>query len=319
MRVDEFVRSQVRAICHPEWYLLAGLGFIALGIWFLLEMRSPTYPDPQLATHNLQPATVPTSANWPMFRGNRALTANVQGTLPTRLRLVWRFETGDAIPGSASIQDGVVYFGSTDGNVYALSLDEGERLWSYDTGDSVEGTPCVLEGAVYIGSSSGFLYVLDATSGNLIWQYEADAEILGSVNWFREGDALRILVGSYDNRLYCLDAVSGDPVWSYEAGNYINGAAAVAGNLAIFGSCAAFLRFISLADGQESHAVETNAYIAGSPAVMDSHVYLGNYDGQFLCVDLHTGDIVWEYLESKTPIFASPAVSERYVVFGSRD
>ena len=50
---------------------------------------------------------------------------------------LWNFSTGYYVDSDPAIVDGVVYFGSEDSKVYALSLDTGELLWSYATGDKI--------------------------------------------------------------------------------------------------------------------------------------------------------------------------------------
>ena len=65
-------------------------------------------------------------ANWPMFRGNPALTGVASGALPDKLSLLWSFKTGGPVKSSAAIVDGRVFIGSGDGNVYALDWATGK-------------------------------------------------------------------------------------------------------------------------------------------------------------------------------------------------
>ena len=46
----------------------------------------------------------------------------------------------------------MVYFGSGDGNVYALSAATGAKLWNFATGAAIFPSPAVANGVVYIGS-----------------------------------------------------------------------------------------------------------------------------------------------------------------------
>ncbi|MFZ9010843.1 MAG: hypothetical protein ACO20W_03000 [Anaerohalosphaeraceae bacterium] len=52
-----------------------------------------------------------------------------------------------------------------------------------------------------------------------------------------ESNRTVVLFGSYDNNLYCLEAQTGNLVFKHPAQSYINGAIAVADNVAVFGSC----------------------------------------------------------------------------------
>src|SRR5205807_3968037 len=55
--------------------------------------------------------------DWPQFRGNHALTGVATSALPDTLKLLWTYEAGESIESSAAIVNGVVYVGSTNGNL----------------------------------------------------------------------------------------------------------------------------------------------------------------------------------------------------------
>lgn len=141
----------------------------------------------------------------------------------------WTFKTANHIAGSAALgydADGrtdAIYFGSTDGRVYAVD-PKGELLWKYDTGDPVRSSPAVgrgpegeRPGIVYVGSGNGVLYALNAADGKRRWSFDTtprDADLRdrndlnGSVALGTNG----IYVGSEAGRLwyipydYCLHA-----------------------------------------------------------------------------------------------------------------
>ena len=76
---------------------------------------------------------------------------------------------------SPAVANGVVYFGSGDGNVYALNASTGALLWMHNTGFQLDSSPVVANGVVFIGgvySSSSTeltLYALNASTGALLW------------------------------------------------------------------------------------------------------------------------------------------------------
>ena len=261
------------------------------------------------------------SASWQIFRGNPALTGIAQGKLNDSLKLKWRFKTGESIKSSPVVDGGKVYIGSGDGNVYALNLSDGQQVWAFKTEDMVESPPCVLNGSVFVGSSDSYLYAIDAKNGTLKWKYKTGAKILGSPNWTKspKNNGIWILVGSYDNYLHCVDSVTGKLIWKYETTNYINGSPAIAGGKAVFGGCDAKVHAISIINGKKLAEIETSAYIAGSAALADKYAYVGNYQGEFVCVDLTAKKIIWTYKNEGNPFFSSPAIGSTQVVFGSRD
>lgn len=261
-------------------------------------------------------------AQWPMHRGGPSLPGVAAGSLPDKPVLAWSFVTGGAILSSPAIVDGVVYFGSSDQAVYALSFADGKKLWSFATDDMIEAPPLVHEGRVFIGSSDFFLYALDAKTGELAWKFETEDKILGGANWWRDADGHdRIVFGSYDTRLYCVDASSGKKLWDYKTDNYVNGTPAILGDRIVFGGCDAVLHVVSAKSGEAvaQIALGDECHVAGSVALAGERVYLGDYGNEFVCVDLQTGERAWAYTNPAHPFFSSPAIGEDRVVFGGRD
>src|SRR5437762_3193943 len=123
--------------------------------------------------------------SWPMFRGGPALKGVASGTLPAKLQLIWKFKTAGPVKSSPAIENGKVFVGSNDGQVYALNLATGVKVWESKTGGPVESSPLALEGKVFVGSSDGSLYALDAKTGTVIWKYATEDKILGAPNWTR--------------------------------------------------------------------------------------------------------------------------------------
>ena len=163
--------------------------------------------------------------SWPIFRGDQNLKGVSKTTIPNTPKLLWSFTTGDNIKSAPVVDKNKVVIGSTDGFVYCLDLT-GKLIWKFETGNSIEAPALVLENTVYIGNLDGTLYALDLNTGKKLWDYECDNQIIGSANWWKEGNTTSIVVGSYDYYLHCVDAKTGKVRWKYESDNFINGAAA---------------------------------------------------------------------------------------------
>jgi glucose dehydrogenase len=67
---------------------------------------------------------------------------------------------------------GAVYFGSGDGNVYALDVATGTLKWKFHTGDVVHASPAISDGTLFIGSWDSYFYALDAASGKEKWRFK---------------------------------------------------------------------------------------------------------------------------------------------------
>ena len=65
-----------------------------------------------------------------MFRGDLAHTGvyKAQG-IPRFSQVKWKFHTDGQVISSPAVADGMVFVGSTDGNLYAVDLASGAQKW----------------------------------------------------------------------------------------------------------------------------------------------------------------------------------------------
>jgi len=91
-------------------------------------------------------------APWPGFHQNPQHTGLSPFRGPPTPALRWKFQTGGGITSSPAVAYGRIYFGSNDGNLYALNL-EGVLLWKFSTPSPIRTTPAVgSDGTIYVGS-----------------------------------------------------------------------------------------------------------------------------------------------------------------------
>jgi outer membrane protein assembly factor BamB len=246
------------------------------------------------------------------------------GHLPDKLTPLWKFKTGGPVVSSAVARAGRVYFGSDDGRVYCVRLQDGTKVWSRELGlkgDVVQAAPLLVGGSVVIGSADGNLYSLGADDGKVNWKYKTDDKILGAASAAPAPNSTKtwIVVGSYDNRVHCVDAATGKKVWTYETDNYVNGSTVIYDGKVVFGGCDGILHVIRFSNGKKIRSIEIGDYIAGTIALDSYYAFLGHYGNQVVCANLNTGKIVWAYRDRMFPYFSSPAVTADRVVIGCRD
>jgi len=58
----------------------------------------------------------------------------------------------DVFLSSPVVANGAVYFGSVDGNLYALDSATGDLRWKFKTGDVVHASPALADGVLFFGS-----------------------------------------------------------------------------------------------------------------------------------------------------------------------
>ena len=262
-------------------------------------------------------------ASWSIYRGDSNLSGTSDAELSDSLRLKWSYKTGGEILASPVIGDRKIFIGSTDGNMYALNIEDGTLIWKFNTGDDIEASALLLDNNIYFGNLSGDFFSLAADSGILNWKAKVSSDIRGSANYAVQssGDYSILFVGCYDSKMYAINSETGEIIWNYETGNYINGTPAVNNNVLVFGGCDAKLHIISIQDGSKVGEVITGSYIPGSAAIMENFAYLGKYDDTLLKIDLQKQNIIWQFEDKENggPFFSSPAVDDNLVVAGSRD
>ncbi|MCL2648397.1 MAG: PQQ-binding-like beta-propeller repeat protein [Phycisphaerales bacterium] len=286
------------------------------------ENTSPTFAQDQT------PAPAPQSQDWPTFRGDPQLTGSSSAKLPTPLKQLWKVNLKGSIESTAAIADGRVFVGTQKDRLVALNLNDGNQLWEFKTNDSVSASPCVANGRVFVGDESGTFYAIDAEKGAELWRFQAKDKIRSSATAVDN----QILVGSYDNALRSFDAATGKLNWEFFADAQVHCSPAILpddngekrGGAAVIAGCDRTIRAIDLKTGQErSHASADDA-CAASAAIKDSNAYVGNLKGDFLSVNLKTGNPNWKIsgddpTQPMSAISASAAVTQDAVFIGTQD
>jgi outer membrane protein assembly factor BamB len=93
---------------------------------------------------------------------------------------IWSYPTTGEIEDTAAVANGVVYVGSDDGAVYAISAQApsaGDTVWKYTTSGLIFGSPAVSNNTVFVGSYNGILYALDAHAGTVNWSVSGGAGV----------------------------------------------------------------------------------------------------------------------------------------------
>ena len=88
-----------------------------------------------------------------------------------------------------------VYFGSGDGNFYALDAESGYMRWVFRSGAEINSIPYADNRYVYFGSQDGKLYALSREDGQEMWNFPTNSQINSQVQ--RYGDHI-IFVGDAD-------------------------------------------------------------------------------------------------------------------------
>jgi outer membrane protein assembly factor BamB len=227
-------------------------------------------------------------------------------------------DTWDVYHSSPTVVDGVVYVGSADGRIYALSAADGKERWHFQTNHVVRATPAVVQGRVYCGSFDGNIYALEAASGKLVWKVATKTP---GVPWYSVQSSCAVVngvvyVGSRSTFLYAIEASMGKVLWAHNHdGSWVPSSPAVRDGIS----------YVGQSDGSKITAVDVNgktlwAYNSpnetfSSPALAGDVLYVGGNDnynqrgkGSLSALDAKTGKELWK-LEMPASVWASPVVA----------
>lgn len=200
---------------------------------------------------------------------------------------------------------GMLFFGSDDGNVYAVESDNGIPEWSFETGDGVWSTPAYFEGVVYATSLDGSLYALDAETGNLLWEIETDAGI-ASTPVVNEEERL-LYVGGFDGELRAIDIDTQEQRWSAHADNWFWTTPLLADGVVYAGALDNSVHAVDAATGEPiwSEPFEADGPIRSAPAIAGDVLIVATRDGHVHGINRETGaDAFSGPLELDDDVFA---------------
>jgi outer membrane protein assembly factor BamB len=231
--------------------------------------------------------------------GERRFAAkHLHGSLPAGETMPDPF---DCYTSSPVVSGGKVYFGSGDGNVYALDAATGAVKWKFQTGDVVHASPAISDGTLFIGSWDSYFYALDAATGKEKWKFKTgeDHEIYNQVGIQSSAviaDGI-VYFGCRDSNLYALDARTGEKKWAYNnKGSWVIVSPAVKDGKVYFAtSDSAMFHAADAMSGAEIFSLKLTWPMFASPAIAGDMLYQASHDGKVHAIDLKTQKPSWEF------------------------
>lgn len=232
---------------------------------------------------------------------------------PQSIKPLWTFKCEDEIRGSVTLDNGKIYCGSYDNNLYVLDASNGSFLWKFPTNGGIVGKPTIFENNVYIGSEDKKMYCISCRTGNELWKFECDGPIRSSVK-IAEGHAF---FGSDDGYLYAVNLISNRITWRIDSGAPVRTTPFITKDNVFFGN--EYGEFFCLDfSGHIRWRFKTKKAITSSPIVDNGMVFFASLDSTFYALDAKSGWVVWRFRMNKGSI-SSPCKSDNFIVFGSAD
>jgi outer membrane protein assembly factor BamB len=208
----------------------------------------------------------------------------------------------DCYLSSPAVWNGSVYFGSGDGNVYALDAGSGALRWKFRTGDVVHASPAIADGVVFIGSWDSYFYALDAGTGEQKWRFKTgdDPDIHNQVGIQSSAAVVdgKVYFGCRDSHLYALDEKTGEKKWALSTeGSWVVASPAVRGDkVYVTTSDSSLLMVLNASSGAvENKLGFDHWYVFSSPAIAGGTLYVGSTQGKVTAVDLASFKVAWNF------------------------
>jgi outer membrane protein assembly factor BamB len=203
---------------------------------------------------------------------------------------------------SPAVASGVVYFGSGDGNVYALDAASGKLNWKFHTGNVVHASPAIADGTLFIGSWDSYFYALDAVTGKEKWHFKTgeDHEIYNQVGIQSSAAVMDGVVyfGCRDSNFYALDARTGEKKWVFNnKGSWVISSPAVRDGKVYFATSDSGLFYeLDAKSGVPVFSLKANGWpMFSSPAIAGDMLYIGSHEGKLLAINLKAQQFAWTF------------------------
>ncbi|RMG19498.1 MAG: hypothetical protein D6729_05095 [Deltaproteobacteria bacterium] len=221
---------------------------------------------------------------------------------------LWRFATRDRIKGDPTIDNGVVYFGSYDGHLYALTTEKRKKKWIFPPRDQAAGATedTAAEEADAKAKESGEQTA--AAAGTPKEGEPAAGAPAAEAAEAPKKPAIKpeafayskpfvadgvVYVGNMDHHLYAVDAETGALRWRFKTFGAVTSSPWVHDGIVYFGSNDNHLYAVSISNQKAVWDKDLGAWVNGSPVVHDGVLYVGGDSGIFYALDPKTGEERW--------------------------
>lgn len=246
---------------------------------------------------------------------------------------LWQYPSYAASFSSPAVSNSIVVFGTTAGELHALSRD-GAFLWKFQTRKEIVSAPQIMDNLIFFGSTNHNFYAVDL-KGRQVWKYTTFSRIKGDANV--DADTNSVVFGSYDRHLYSLDAVTRAERWVFPPHDDGKPKDDAAEALAEGEKKDEETKDGEAKDGEadgedaapEAPKVDTSrwpqdAFSYAQPTFTSNGlIVVGNLDGHLYAVDKKTGELRWRWggdgAKTRGGITSTVLEHDGVLYFGSND
>ena len=193
----------------------------------------------------------------------------------------------EPIVGGLVVAQGKVYFGCSDGKVYALDAATGDKQWEFETGDKIWSTPAIDGDTLFIGSFDNKLYALSATDGSQRWEFKTGGAIV-STALVQDNT---VYIGSFDRYLYAVNAIDGSLRWKFMGENWFWTKPIAYDNTVYAGCLDGKVYALQASSGGKVAEFTLESPVSSSPVMVDSSIIFASQKGVIYSLDTGSSEL----------------------------
>jgi len=208
--------------------------------------------------------------------------------------LNWKKAIKESITSGVREEDGIIYFGTKKGTLFALNVSQGKKIWRFKAGSAIYSTPVKAEGMIIFGCDDHYLYFLD--------EDKIRAPVLVDDN--------RLYFGSDDHYIYCLNLTKRKKRWKVKTGGKIITAPIIYKKRIFFLCWNGVLYCLHKKNGSILwwQTIPSRSYY--QLAVVDGKIVVTSLSSLLVCFEAKTGKKIGNYKAQQTilsnPIWLNP-------------
>lgn len=315
--------------------LLESLGKKVIAVCTILRFRELSYYQ-YFHDRNIKIISIFTLDDFANSLKVAMLVNKEERPTPLPFRVLWQTQIAKAnyfyvVPKSAPVIDEKkVYFGSDNGNFWALDQVGGKEAWHFkifgfgSQGKTIFSSPTLYKNLIYFGAYDGNFYALDKETGKKKWMF-MEADWIGSSPCVAKELDL-VFVGlefgfwKKHGGIVALNTETGKKQWLYYFTGLTHGSPAYyqPKKIVVIGSNDGGVYAFKAQDGELLWQFQTGAEVKASFVFDEKHEYVcfGSHDGKFYILNIDNGLPVHVF-DTEIAIYSTPLIYKNKVFFAS--
>lgn len=178
--------------------------------------------------------------------------------------------------------------------------------------------PLIVGDKLFAANSDGNIYVLSLNDGQSIKQADKVIEVGGRLWAQPITDGTRVYVTSLDHSVAAIDPTTYEILWHVDLTSAIPGSAVLGADGSLYvGTLDSHFEKIDPATGDHSTAMTTAGWLWGTPVAEGNTIFLADLKGNLYSYNTSTNTNDWSSVKPDDAVTASPVILKDFILFAS--